>query len=63
MKKQKMARSDEKIEKSQKCPTLRGHHRTCKPFYKILANIPKILHVKNEADPVENKKLPGAMFW
>jgi hypothetical protein len=26
-------------------------------FYKILVNIPKILHVKNEEDPVENKKI------
>jgi hypothetical protein len=26
-------------------------------FYQILVNIPKILHVKNEEDPVENKKM------
>jgi hypothetical protein len=59
-----MARSDfsEKIVISKKGPTLRGHYGTCKPnikklFYHILVNIPKILHVKNEEDLVENKKM------
>jgi hypothetical protein len=59
-----MARGDilAKIEKSQKSPTLSGCHGICKPniknlFYQILVNIPKILHVKNEEDPVENKKM------
>jgi hypothetical protein len=59
MKKQKMGRSDilETIEKSQKSPTLRGRHENCKPniknlFNQILVNIPKILHAKNEEDPV-----------
>jgi hypothetical protein len=51
-----------KIEKSQKSLTLSGRHGNCKPniknvFYQILVNIPKILHVKNEEDPVENKKM------
>jgi hypothetical protein len=32
-------------------------------FYQILVYIPKILYVKNEEDPVENKKWLGAMFW
>jgi hypothetical protein len=65
-----MARGDilVKIEKSQKSPTLTGRHGNCKPniknlFYQILVNIPKILHVRNEEDPVENKKWLGAMFW
>jgi hypothetical protein len=65
-----MARGDilAKIEKSQKSSTLSGRHGNCKPniknlFYQILVNIPKILHVKNEEDPVENKKWLGAMFW
>jgi hypothetical protein len=49
-----------KIENSQKSPTLSGRHGNCKPniknlFYQILVNIPKILHVKNEEDPVEKK--------
>jgi hypothetical protein len=59
-----MARSDilAKIEKFQKSPTLSGRHGNCKPniknlFYQILVNIPKILHVKNEEDSVENKKM------
>jgi hypothetical protein len=59
-----MARGDilAKIEKSQKSPTLTGRHGNCKPniknlFDQILVNIPKILHVKNEEDPVENKKM------
>jgi hypothetical protein len=58
-----MARGDilAKIEKSQKSPTLSGRHGNCKPniknlFFQILVNILKILHVKNEEDPVENKK-------
>jgi hypothetical protein len=58
-----MARGDilAKIEKSQKSNTLSGRHGNCKPniknlFYQILVNIPKILHVKNEEDPVENQK-------
>jgi hypothetical protein len=65
-----MARGDilAKIEKSQKSPTLSGRHGNCKPniknlFNQILVNIPKKLHVKNKEDPVENKKLLGAMFW
>jgi hypothetical protein len=50
-----------KIEKSLEGPTLGSCHGTSKPkiknpFYQILVNIPKILHVKNEKDPVENKK-------
>jgi hypothetical protein len=60
----KMARGDilAKIEKSQKSPTLSGHHGNFKPniknlFYQILVNISKILHVKNEEDPVGNKKI------
>jgi hypothetical protein len=59
-----MARGDilAKIEKSQKSPTLSGRHGNCKPniknrFYQILVNIPKILHVKNEENPVANKKM------
>jgi hypothetical protein len=41
-----------------KGPTLRGHHGTCKlnvknSFSQILVNILKILHAKNEEDPVE----------
>jgi hypothetical protein len=41
---------------------LSGRHGNCKPniknlFYQILVNIPKILHVQNEEDPVENKKM------
>jgi hypothetical protein len=59
-----MARGDilAKIEKSQKSPTLSGRHGNFKPniknlFYQILVNIPKILHVKNKEDPVENKKM------
>jgi hypothetical protein len=41
---------------------LSGRHWNYKPniknlFYQILVNIPKILHVKNEEDPVENKKM------
>jgi hypothetical protein len=59
-----MARGDilAKIEKSQKSPTFSGRRGNCKPniknlFYQILVNIPKILHVKNEEDPVENKKM------
>jgi hypothetical protein len=44
------------------CPTLSGRHGNCKPniknlFYQILVNISEILHVKNEEDPVENKKI------
>jgi hypothetical protein len=65
-----MARGDilAKIEKFQKSPPLNGRHENFKPniknlFYQILVNIPKILHVKNEGDPVENKKWLGAMFW
>jgi hypothetical protein len=51
----------EKIEKSQKSPTLSSRHGNCKQniknlFYQILVNISKILHVENEEDPVENKK-------
>jgi hypothetical protein len=51
-----------KIGKSQKSPTLSGRHGNYKPniknmFYQILVNIPKILHVKNEEDPGENKKM------
>jgi hypothetical protein len=47
---------------------LSGRHGNFKPniknlFYQISVNIPKILHVKNEEDPVENKKWLGAMFW
>jgi hypothetical protein len=64
MKKQKNGSGDilAKIEKSQKSPTLSGRHGNFKPniknqFYQILVNIPKILHVKNEEDPVENKKM------
>jgi hypothetical protein len=59
-----MARGDilTKIEKSQKSPTLSGRHGNCKLniknlFFQILVNILKILHVKNEEDPVENKKM------
>jgi hypothetical protein len=65
-----MARGDilAKIEVFQKSPTLSGRHGNFKPniknlFYQILVNSPKILHVKNEEDPVENKKWLGAMFW
>jgi hypothetical protein len=41
---------------------LSGHHGNFKPniknlFYQVLVNILKILHVKNEEDPVENKKM------
>jgi hypothetical protein len=64
MKKQKNGSGDisAKIEKSQKSPTLSGRHGNFKPniknmFYQILVNIPKILHVKNQEDPVENKKM------
>jgi hypothetical protein len=51
-----------KIEKSHKSPTLSGRHGNSKPniknlFYQILVIIFKILHVKNEEDPVENKKM------
>jgi hypothetical protein len=51
-----------KIEKSFGGPTLGSCHGTCKPkiknlFYQILVNISKILHLKNEQDPVENKKM------
>jgi hypothetical protein len=63
MRNKKMDRGDilAKIEKSQKSPTLSGRHGNCKPniknlSYQILVNIPKI-HVKNEEDPVENKKM------
>jgi hypothetical protein len=59
-----MARGDilAKIENTHKSPTLSGRHGNFKPkiknlFYQILINIPKILHVKNEEDPVENKKM------
>jgi hypothetical protein len=51
-----------KIEKSQNSPTLSGRHGNCKMniknlFFQILVNISKILHVKNEEEPVENKKM------
>jgi hypothetical protein len=51
-----------KIEKSLEGTTLESCHGTSKLkiknlFYQILVNIPKILHVKNEEDPVENKKM------
>jgi hypothetical protein len=59
-----MARGDilAKIEKPQKSSTLSGRHGNCKPniknlFYQTLVNILKILHVKNEEDPVESKKM------
>jgi hypothetical protein len=64
-----MARGDilAKIEKSQKSPTLSGPHGNFKPniknlFYQILVHIPKILHVKNEEAPVEDKKMAWSDF-
>jgi hypothetical protein len=68
MQKPKMDRSDisRKIKKPQKWLTLRGHHGLTKPniknlFNQILVLILKILHAKNEEDPLENqKKMVGA---